>query len=84
MAAARRCGETGPTPRKCRFLAAILPFDDVLRCGDVINEETRVCFSRSFGRIVGNQGVALAVLVDRYIEDVKFYDRLRLAARRFV
>ena len=37
MAAARRCGETGPTPRKCRFLAAILPFDDVLRCGDVIN-----------------------------------------------
>ena len=41
------------------------PFDDVLRCGDVINDETRVCFSRSFGRIVGNQGVALAVLVDR-------------------
>ena len=38
MAAARRCGETGPTSRECRFLAAILPYDDVLRFRDVNND----------------------------------------------
>ena len=62
MAAARRCGETGPTSRECRFLAAILPYDDVLRFRDVNNDDTRV---RSRARSLGIEAVALAVLVDR-------------------
>ena len=60
MAAARRCRETGPTSRECQFLAAILPYDDVLRFRDVINDDTR---ARS-GESLGNEAVALAVLVD--------------------
>ena len=55
MAAARRCGETGPTSRECRFLAAILPYDDVLRFRDVIKDDTR---ARS-GESLGIEAVAL-------------------------
>ena len=64
MAAARLSEETGPTLRKCPFLAAISPFDDV-RCCDVINDETRVRFRARSGESWVIKAVALAVLVDR-------------------
>ena len=64
MAAARRCGETGPTSRECRFLAAILPYDDVLRFRDVNNDDTRVRSLARSGESLGIEAVALAVLVD--------------------
>ena len=56
MAAARRCGETGPTSRECRFLAAILPFDDVLRLRDVNNDVTRVRARARSAESVVNRG----------------------------
>ena len=60
-----RYGETGPTSRKCRFLAAILPFDDVLLCCDVINDDTRFRSHARTGESLGIKAVALAVPVDR-------------------
>ena len=60
MAAARRCGETGPTSRECRFLTAILPYDDVLRFRD----DTRARSRARSGESLGIEAVALAVLVD--------------------
>ena len=65
MAAARRCGETGPISRERRFLAAILPYDDVLRFRDVNNDDTRVRSRARSGESLGIEAVALAVLVDR-------------------
>ena len=64
MAAARCCGETGPTSRECRFLAAILPYDDVLRFRDVINDDPRARSRARSGESLGIEAVALAVLVD--------------------
>ena len=64
MAAARHCGETGPTSRECRFLAAILPYDDVLRFRDVNNDDTRVRSLARSGESLGIEAVELAVLVD--------------------
>ena len=63
MAAARRCGEAGPTSR-VPFLAAILPYDDVLRFRDVINDDTRARSRARSGESLGIEAVALAVLVD--------------------
>ena len=46
------------------FLAAILPYDDVLRFRDVINDDTRARSRARSGESLGIEAVALAVLVD--------------------
>ena len=54
-------GAAGPTSRKCRFLAAILPFDDV--CDAVTSSMTnaRPLFRARSGESWGIEAVALAV-----------------------
>ena len=46
-------------------MAAILPFDDVLRFRDVNNDDTRVRSRVRSGELWGIEAVALPVLVDR-------------------
>ena len=63
-------------------MAAILPYDDVLRFRDVNNDDTRTRSRACSGESLGIEAVALAVLVG-HVKDVKFYNILRLAAHRW-